>query len=223
VGEQYFPQVQEIHDTLFARYGFRNLGNKSDPFDELVFIILSSKTPPARYHQAYADLKLHFPHSSDLSKASVDEVSKVIRFAGLERKKAAQIIQASQQLESRFGDVTLLPMRDMSNEEAERLLTSLPGIGIKSARCILMYSLEREVFPADNHCLRIAKRLQWIDAQSFSKGTANKLQAGIPPYLRKDIHIGMVFLGREYCLPKNPRCHSCPLLDFCPTGLINVS
>src|SRR5262249_8427187 len=131
-------------------------------------------------------------------------------------------ISAARHLKDLFGHVTLDPLRKMSDEDAEKHLLALPGIGIKSARCILLYSLERQVFPADNHCLRISQRLRWIPKADFNKGTANALQNGIPPSFRGDLHVGMVLLGREFCLPKNPRCRECPILKFCQTGKSNL-
>ncbi len=201
------------------RFGRSRLGNKRNPFNELLYIVLSSKTPPDRYRKAYLEVKRAYPRFDDLAEARVEELSTVIQFAGLGDKKASQIIRSAQRLKQLFGRVTLSPLREMSDEEAEKLLTSLPGIGIKSARCILLYSLDRPVFPADNHCLRIAQRLGWIDDATFTKGTANLLQSGVPPALRRDLHVGMVLLGREFCLPKNPRCNSCSILQYCPKGL----
>ncbi|MHB8629395.1 MAG: endonuclease III domain-containing protein [Aggregatilineales bacterium] len=180
--------------------------------------MLSAKTPPARYKKAFADLKRAYPHYNDLALANVAELGSIIRYAGLSDKKSLQINRIAKRLKDKFGRVTLQPLNKMSDEEAEEFLLSLPGIGIKSARCILMYSLDRKVFPADNHCLRIAQRLGWIPKATFTKGSANTLQDGIQPLLRRTLHVGMVLLGRSYCFPKNPKCESCPILEYCPTG-----
>jgi endonuclease III len=219
---EWFPHVKKITRVLVQHFGHSSLGNKKNPFNEFLYIILSSKTPPYRYQKAYKKLKLSYPRFDDLAEATIDDLATVIEFAGLEKKKATQIIQSAIRLKQLFGRVTLSPLRAMSNEEAEKLLTSLPGIQIKSARCILLYSLNRLVFPADNHCLRIAQRLGWIDKATFSKGTANFLQNRIPPRLHRDLHVGMVLLGRTYCLPKVPQCNDCPIRQFCPTGLSNI-
>lgn len=214
-----FPFVSEVTATLVKRFGRPSLGNKRNPFNELLYIILSSKTPPERYPRAYRELRRAYPCAASLAYADPQDVVKVIQFAGLGDKKASQIVQTANQLKQLFGRVTLSPLRRMTNEAAEEILTSLPGIGIKSARCILLYSLDRQVFPADNHCLRIARRLGWVESATFTKGTANLLQSGVPPTLRRDLHVGMVLLGRKYCVPKDPRCGNCPILESCPTGL----
>lgn len=215
----YFANVKPITKILLKALGKNNLGNKQNPFDELLFIILSSKTPPDRYRKTYKFLKSKYPVSEMLANAKPQTIARVIKVGGLEEKKASQISAIAKQLKKQFGKVTLNLLKKMSNENAEKILVELPGIGIKSARCILMYSLDRDVFPADNHCLRISRRLEWISSRDgFSKRTANYLQERIPPKNRKDLHIGMVLLGRTYCLPKNPKCQECPILSYCPTG-----
>lgn len=214
----WFRNVNEVSDRLVAWFPKQDLGNKRNPFDELLYIILSAKTPPERYRRAYAELHRHYPRFNDLAEANRKELSEVIHFAGLADRKSTQIVDIAQQLKAEFGTVSLAPLRQMSIEEAERFLTSLSGIGLKSARCILLYSLDFQVFPADNHCLRIAKRLNWISDASFSKHIANKLQDGIPPHLRRDLHVNMVLLGRERCFQRSPVCNGCPIFDYCPTG-----
>lgn len=215
---EWFPNVREITAALVEGFEGSNLGNKRNPFNELIYIILSAKTPPQRYQRAFRDLKRRYPRFNDLADTNEQDISDTIRYAGLEEKKAAQILGAAKRLKQLFGRVTLSPLRTMSNGDAEQLLITLPGIGIKSARCILMYSLDRKVFPADNHCLRISKRIGWIPVVNFSRKTSDYLQSGIPPDLRYSLHVGMVRLGREYCFPRDPSCHNCPILTFCPTG-----
>jgi endonuclease-3 len=218
-GSESLPFVSEITATLVRRFGHPSLGNKRNPFNELLYIILSSKTPPDRYSQVYRELRQVYPRAVNLADADPHDVARVIQSAGLGDKKAAQVVNAARQLERQFGRVTLSPLHSMTDEAAETVLESLPGVGIKSARCILLYSLDRKVFPADNHCLRISQRLGWIENATFSKGTANRLQRAIPPILRRDLHVGMLQLGRRHCSPKNPRCRECPILKYCQTGL----
>jgi len=220
---QYFADAENITRSLLKAFGKSNLGNKKNPLDELLFIILSSKTPPERYRATYKALKAKYPLVDKLANAKPQSIERTIRIGGLADKKAHQISSIARILKKKFGKVTLSPLQKMADENAERLLVELPGIGIKSARCILMYSLGRNVFPADNHCLRISRRLKWISPESgFSKRIANYLQEGIPPKTRKDLHIGMVLLGRKYCLPKDPKCPSCPILAYCLTGKQNT-
>lgn len=214
-----FPHVEEATEALVQRFGRPTLGNKRNPLNELLYILLSSKTPPDRYQDVYCALRRVYGRADSLADARPGDVAKVISHGGLQNRKARAIVSIAQRLRQEFGRVTLAPLARMTSEEAEGFLIALPEVSKKTARCVLMYALERPVFPVDAHCFRIARRLGWV-----SKGTyltdhrADELQDGVPECLRRDLHVGMVLLGRHYCLPKNPRCRECPLLEFCPTG-----
>ncbi len=220
---KYFPHVSEVARILVRKYGQPTLDNKRDPFDELLFIILSSKTPPDRYRLTYSALKTRYQKADSLAKAKPSVIARVIAVGGLADKKARQISGIAHALVRKYGKVTLRPLARVNNEDAEVFLDALPGIGKKMARCVLMYSLDRPVFPVDAHCFRICQRLGWVSENvSLTDRVADELQEGIPPRQRRDVHVGMILLGREYCLPRDPRCRLCPLLKYCPTGQQNV-
>jgi endonuclease-3 len=213
------PDVREVTRALVSRFGQQTLGNKREPFDELLYIILSSKTPPTRYRVTYRSLKSKFPQADQLARAKPQTIAGVIEVGGLADKKAQQISSIAKYLRKQFGRVTLDPLRRMNDGQAEKLLDSLPGIGKKMARCVLMYSLDRKLFPVDSHCYRISQRLGWTsDSSDLTDRIADKLQEGVPPRLRRDLHVGMVLLGREYCQPQRMYCEACPILEYCPTG-----
>ena len=215
----YHPNVAEITRLLVARYGRPTLGNKANPFNELLYVILSSKTPPGRYGDIYRALRREFPRADALADASPDEVARIIEPAGLHNRKARAIVAIAKHLRAKFGRVTLAPVARMATEQAEEFLTSLPEVSKKTARCVLMYALNRHVFPVDTHCFRIAQRLGWVpDGTYLTDRRADVIQGGIPDRLQRDLHVGMVLLGREFCLPREPRCGNCLLLSLCPTG-----
>jgi endonuclease III len=216
---KHFPHVEEITDALVQRFGRPTLGNKRNPFNELLYILLSSKTPPDRYQEVYRTLRRAYRRADSLADTGLREVASVISHGGLQNRKARAIVSIAQRLRQEFGRVTLAPLAKMTNEEAEDFLASLPEVSKKTARCVLMYALERPVFPVDAHCFRIAQRLGWVAEGAYlTDRRADDLQDGVPARLRRDLHVGMVLLGRHYCLPKSPRCRECPLLSFCPTG-----
>lgn len=214
------PQaVKHVSRILLKQYGRQNLGNKDDPFDELLFILLSSKTPPERYESAYEKLKNSYPNPTDLADVHWQIIADIISYAGLQNRKAKAIVAISKQLRDQFGTVSLSFLSKLSTTEAEKFLISFPEVSIKSARCILMYSIDRQLFPVDSHCFRIIKRLGWVSTdQNLTDKCADELQENIPPEFRKDLHVGMILLGRQYCTPKNPSCKDCPIVEFCITG-----
>jgi endonuclease III len=213
----FFPHVEEVTEALVRRFGRPTLGNKQNPFSELLYILLSSKTPPDRYQEVYRALRRVYKRAESLADARPEDVAKVISHGGLQNRKGRAIVSIARRLRQEFGRVTLAPVLKMTNEEAEAFLTSLPEVSKKTARCVLMYALERCVFPVDAHCFRIAQRLRWMPEDSYlTDRRADELQDGIPAHLRRDLHVGMVLLGRYYCFPRSPRCRECPLEEFCP-------
>lgn len=216
-----YPHVEEITEALLERFGQPTLGNKKNPFNELLYIILSWRTPPDSYQDTYRALRRKFPEADRLAEASLHEVAEAIERGGFQNKRAHAIVAIALKLKETFGRVTLAPLKKMETEEAETFLLSLPGVRTKTARCVLMYALDRAVFPVDRHCFRIAGRLHWVpEGVELTKKRADELQDGIPELLRRDLHVGMVVLGRRYCLVQNPLCPECPILRFCPTGAV---
>jgi endonuclease III len=208
--------VRSIEERLRERYQSPRLGNPEDPLDDLVFILLSGRTRGVVHEGIYGELKYRFPDWSSALVAGVEGVARVIERAGLGRKKAEQIVRLLGELQSRFGRPTLAPLTDMSDAEAEALLTSLPGVGVKTARCVLMYTLDRRLFPVDAHALRILGYFGLVSPDVRQEYAQDPLQDVVPEELRYSLHVNLVAHGRETCLPARPRCADCCLRLVCP-------
>jgi endonuclease III len=207
-----------VRHTLLRAYGQQRLGNKGDPFEELIYILLSSRTPPDRCQRVYARLRRVYRKRSSLADADPRQVTEVIADAGLQNRRARALVEIARLLRSEFGRVTLSPLKAWPDDQAEAFLTSLPGVSTKTARCVMMYSLARAVFPVDSHCFRVAKRLRWIPEDANLTSTlADALQTGVPPAQRHDLHVGLVLLGRDVCTPSEPACPRCPIRNYCPS------
>jgi DNA (cytosine-5)-methyltransferase 1 len=157
-----------------------------------------------------------------------------MRPAGFQRRKARQLKQllrgvAEANRERRIGpagkppgDLTLTFLDELSDEEAERFLTGLPGIGPKSARCVLSYSLDRAAFAVDTHVHRIFRRLRVVPSAG-RKADHDPFQEAVPAERRKRLHINLVHHGREVCRSSNELCGECVLVSFCGRGREAVS
>jgi len=216
-----FPLVVwNVAAALKTRYRDFNHYNLKNPLDELLFIICSTKTGEASYRSTFRSLKETFPTHYQIAEAPAEYIARPIVSGGLSNQKAKAIRDIFDIIVAEFGEPTLKPLRKMSDEEAEAFLLSLPGVGKKVARCVLMYSLGRQVFPVDTHCWRIARRLGWIRPTQKDKHCAprdmDRLQSKIPPELRYSLHVNMISLGREICTPTAPRCDECPISIWCP-------
>lgn len=218
----YFSNVGAVARILSERYGDHLHGNKVNPLHELLFIICSVQTNEALYRSTYANLKSTFPTFRRLASATEEEIATVIAHGGLARQKARTIKAILERLNSDFGAPTLSPLRAMTDAECENYLESLPGVGRKTTRCVMLYSLGREVFPVDSNCWRLCRRVGWVRStrpdKSCSPRDMNRVQAGIPPNLRLSLHVNLVSHGRACCLPSIPLCETCCIRQYCRTG-----
>ncbi len=223
----HFKDVSQIALALSAVYGNPSHGNKANPLRELIFIICSLQTNEALYQSTYASLMSRFPTFRQLWGASEDEIASAIVRGGLSRQKARTIRAVFSRLQSDFGAPTLSPLRTMSDAECERYLESLPGVGRKTARCVMMYSLQRPVFPVDSNCWRICRRLGWVRPtrpdKSCSNSDMDRVQDGIDPDVRSSLHVNLVSHGRVICLPGTPRCGDCCIRHMCKRVGVRLS
>ena len=215
--------IREVARILSVLHGTPSLGNKKDPIDELVYIILARKTREGAYQETYEKLKRAFPSWDLLLSAHRRRVEKLIYSGGLAAKKTDSLFGALARLKETFGTCTLDPVSDWSDAELCQFLCSLPEIEKKSAYCIMMYSLDRQVFPVDTHVGRVLTRLGLyrelgLDLEGLDhKQLQNVLAELIPPSLRYSLHVNLLVHGREVCTAQRPKCVQCELRNFCAT------
>ncbi len=207
--------IRTYCEKLERQYGSPRHGNKRDPLDELVYIILSTRTGEAVFRGIYRDLKRAFPSWDDVAARRVAEFHRILAPGGLSSVKAYQLLGIFSTLRREFGRATLTPLKAMSDQDAERFLTSLPGVGKKVAKCVLMYSLDRLVLPVDVHTHRIAMRLGLV-AKRRPDTSQDLIEAQVPPELRYGFHVNAIAHGRTICLPRKPTCGACVLRECCP-------
>ena len=212
-------RIDRTARILRKRYGDFAHYNRRNPLEELLFILCSVQTDEAKYRQTFAALRRRFPRFGDLARARREDIARALKPGGLSPSKSRMIQGLCRTIGRRFGRVTLSPLKQMSDTECEALLTSLPGIGVKVARCVMLYSLGRKVFPVDTHCWRVCQRLGWIRSTSGdgsgSRWDMERLQQRIPPVLRFSLHVNFISLGREFCTAKSPKCCDCPVAGLC--------
>lgn len=219
VSMKYVPKIKKVARELQAEYKDFAHYNKKNPLDELFFILCSVKRSEKVYLEAFKSFKRNFPRYELLSTASVKKISSAVAWGGLQNQKATAAKEIAKGLIKNFGRPTLAPLNKMSDEECERVLTSLPGVGKKVARCVMLYSLGRQVFPVDVHCWRITCRLGWHgngrSLGNYSNKDMDFLQALIPSKLRYSLHVNMVSHGRAVCKARNPKCAVCAISNYC--------
>jgi len=217
--KRFFRDVHKISRRLSTEYNDWDHFNRVNPLEELLFIICSTQTNEKLYSSTFSALRRRYPRFALLLDAPTKDIETTIAHGGLSKQKAGLIKLILRHLDETFGQPTLAPLRRMTDAECERFLLSLPGVGKKTARCVMMYSLYRLVFPVDINCWRICRRIGWVRStrpdRSCSPRDMDRVQSGIPLPLRFKLHINMVSLGRQVCTTRNPRCYECPIRPYC--------
>ncbi|MDB2577049.1 DNA (cytosine-5-)-methyltransferase [Planctomycetota bacterium] len=219
--DRFITEAREVDRTLRLLHGSPDLGNKPDPVDELIYIALSRKTRESAYQGAYDALRARFASWSEALEAGEEAVAEAIAGCGLEGKKARAICGALAAIRERFGSCRMEGASDLEDDELIEFLCTLPDMEKKSALCVLMYSLGRDVFPVDAHVHRVLGRLGitlplGVDLQAMDHRKAQRaLEHLIPPLLRHSLHVNLVVHGRDVCSAANPRCDECELSRFC--------
>jgi endonuclease-3 len=186
--------------------------------DELVLTVLSQHTSDANSGRAFASLKQRFRSWEEVFHAPTSEVADAIRAGGIANVKARRIRAILAAIEEREGSLDTTRLESLSDSDADAYLRSLPGVGPKTAACVLVFSMGRAAFPVDTHVHRVSARLGLVDGRATAEQAHASLAPRVPPELRYEFHAQLVRHGRMVCKPRLPRCSDCVLFDLCASG-----
>ncbi len=191
----------------------------NDPVTELVLTLLSQNTSDTNSGRAFQHLLRRYPDWDAIIEAPIEELEETIRPGGLAKTKAPRMQALLIELRGRLGpgwDASRLA--EMPISEAKRWLTELPGVGPKTAACVLLFSLGRPALPVDTHVHRVAQRLGLIGAKVAAVPAHDLLEAQLPAEKYYDFHVALIRHGRRVCHARAPRCRQCVLRDRCPSA-----
>ena len=211
--------IGKVIELLEQEYGPRQRQSDGDPVDVLIGTILSQNTSDTNSGRAFASLKGGFNSWEAVAIAPAEHIAEAIKCGGLSQVKAARIKQVLGQIRNEQGCISLDSLKSMNMGEAEDYLIRLPGVGHKTARCVLLFSLGKPSLPVDTHIFRVAKRLGLIDSRASIEKAHGLLQEQTPPSKVYQFHIHMIEHGRRTCHARQPRCNRCILKDICPSSL----
>src|SRR5688500_9009669 len=194
-------------ERLRAAYGRPELEPHRAPVDELILTVLSQNTNDRNRDVAYDRLRERFGSWDEVRDAPLDEVEEAIRPGGLAYTKAPRI----QEILRRLASDDLQWLRDAPREEAICFLVELPGVGRKTAACVLIFSFGRPEIPVDTHVERVGKRLGLISPRASLDQAHDEIRAIVDPADAWELHINLIAHGRAVCRPQ-PRCDDCALL-----------
>jgi endonuclease-3 len=210
--------MRTIRDRLRAFYGRPRNEPHHAPLDELVLTVLSQNTNDRNRDVAYTRLRGRFEDWAAVAAAPVEEVEEAIRPGGISRVKSRRIQSMLGAIEVEIGTLDLERLATADREDAIEFLERLPGVGRKTAACVLLFSFDRPEFPVDTHVYRVASRLGLIRPGASFEEAHDTLLALTDPEDVYELHVNMIRHGRRICTARDPRCRECPLLRSCPYG-----
>jgi endonuclease-3 len=210
------PGIKTIIDKLVAAYGDRTWQKRLEPVDELVLTILSQNTSDLNSRRAFTSLTQNFTGWAKVASAETATIAAAIRAGGLAEVKAKYIRNAliALQKEAPGFDLRFLALGKV--EDSREWLLQLPGVGMKTASCVLLFALGMPAFPVDTHVYRVAKRLGLIKDRISADAAhleMEKLTARVDIYR---CHVLLIEHGRKVCKAQRPLCPVCCLADVCP-------
>jgi endonuclease III len=178
---------------------------EGDPFKILIGTILSARTRDEITTKVIKSLFSEFKSPDELSKADLKDLKKVIQKIGFYNVKAARIKEVSQILIEKYNGKVPSNLGD---------LLTLPGVGRKTANCVLVYGFKRPAIPVDIHVHRISNRIGIVNTKKPEE-TEMVLQKSVERKHWTRINETFVTYGQNICLPKNPKCKICHLTKIC--------
>jgi len=205
----------KINKLLLKSFGVPKRNDaETDPVDALIATILSQNTTDKNSYKAYKNLKINFKNWNEAASAKQTTIEQNIRVGGLAKQKAKSIKVILSQLTKERGKISLDYLKKMGNDEVISELVRFNGVGVKTASCVLLFSLNRNVCPVDTHVHRTANRVGLVKTKSPEQ-TFELLNKNLPAGVAHSFHTNLIKLGRDICKSGKPLCTICPLLKIC--------
>jgi endonuclease-3 len=209
-------KTRRVALILERTLGFpRRSSRLPDPLEMLIATILSQNTNDKNSHRAYTELRKRFPTWPSLARAPLRSVRSAIKSGGMANQKSMRIREILRSVKVRFGRFSLAALANDPNDKIMRELTSFHGVGTKTAACVMLFSLGRDVFPVDTHVFRICTRLGLAPGSRNPEETFLMMRPVIPRGKAHSLHTNMIRFGRKICRSSTPRCDICPLFHEC--------
>ena len=207
-----------VQKRLNAIYGPIHWRPRMIALDELIFTVLTQHTSDINAERSYDALRKAMPTWASVIEAETQKIANAIHHGGLANQKSVRIQKILIEILHRLGHFELEFLSDLPLEEARSWLTSLPGVGPKTAAVVMAFSLKMPAFPVDTHILRVSKRLGLIGRKVSADQAHPIMENMIPSDNRYDMHVLLITHGRQICKARVPQCGRCPLDQECPAS-----
>ena len=206
--------IIKTNSLLIKHFGIPKRNKKlPDPLDMLIATILSQNTNDNNSYKAYRNLKSRYKSWNELVNVKRVTIESVIRVAGLAKPKSEAIKNLIDSL-NRSGNISINFVKQLDDHSAIEQLSNYKGIGVKTASCVLLFALDRNICPVDTHVHRTTNRIGIVSEKTPDK-TFLALNKNFPDKIAHSFHTNLIRLGREICTPTKPGCGICPLLKIC--------
>jgi endonuclease-3 len=212
-------RVRAIRQRLEIVYGIPSAAAHGHPIAELILTVLSQSTNDRNRDVAYTRLRDRLPYWADVREAPVDEIEEAIRPGGISKVKSARIKNILIAISETSGHgLSLDWLAQLTVPEAQAYLCSLPGVGRKTAACVLLFALGMRDVPVDTHVSRVGARLGLFAPGAGFEEMHDELLALTPRGAELELHINLLRHGRRTCHARRPECHDCALARMCPSA-----
>ncbi len=213
-------RVRAIRDRLRLVYGRPSARPHGHPIAELILTVLSQSTNDRNRDVAYLALRERWYEWTDMRDAPVDEIEEAIRPGGISKVKSARIKSILRAITDTApgGELSLDWLADRTVPEAQAYLCSLPGVGRKTAACVLLFALGMRDVPVDTHVSRVGTRLGLFRPGAPLQEMHDEMLAITPPGEELELHLDLLRHGRRTCHARRPECSACALARMCPSA-----
>lgn len=213
-------RVRAIRDRLRLVYGIPLAKPHGHPIAELILTVLSQSTNDRNRDVAYLALRERFPTWEDVRDAPVDEIEEAIRPGGISKVKSARIKSILRAITDTApgGELSLDWLAGQPVPKAQAYLTSLPGVGRKTAACVLLFALGMRDVPVDTHVSRVGTRLGLFRPGAPFEEMHDEMLDLTPPGEELEFHLNLLRHGRRTCHARHPDCAGCALQKMCPSA-----
>ncbi len=209
-------KTRRVVALLEKTFGVPERGtSRRPPLDVLISTLLSQHTSDANSGRAYERLRERYPRWEEVAAARSSSIAAAIRPGGLARQKSLRIRKILRIVKDRYGSLDLTVLNRRSDDEVMKDLCSLDGVGAKTAACVLLFSLGRDVFPVDTHVHRTCSRLGLARGSRTPEETYDRMKGLVPRGKSYSFHLNLIRFGRSVCRSRFPLCGKCPLYAEC--------
>jgi endonuclease-3 len=212
-----------VRERLREVYGTPAMRPHGDPIAELILTVLSQSTNDRNRDVAFVRLRERFPSWAQVRDAPLAEVELAIRPGGISKVKSARIqailraITATPPPDGAPPGLSLDWMRTAAVSQSRDYLTALPGVGRKTAACVLLFAYGLRDVPVDTHVSRVGMRLRLLEPGAPFERLHDQMLALTPPGAELELHVNLLRHGRRTCHARSPACDACALARMCPS------